>query len=395
MISSTHRSSRPASCGHRPVPRTIPLLAGITLALAACGGSATIQDQAADAVNAYIDDDPVLTDASFDTDCVASTANGLTDDIAQNIVDDKGRIDFDVDERDRDDVYDFYNCADERDLARAIHDDIGGDITSDCLRDVFDDQGVSNYLNDADGNDPGRLGEFDGVEQTGCTTTTIDETPDTTTDTPTTDIPTTDISTTDTPTTTLPPVTTPPTTTPPTTAPPPTTVPPVPPPMPTPQPMPGGATPTDFADETEVFLQDDPGVEAAVGGDIDFVTCTLPSSVTVGRNYVCFGNATGYNPEGLGSIEFNVEIDAVDSFLVDEFLPALPFTKQFVFVELVTGLTNSDIQLNQLCVRTVVDGFSDADAEILFGHVSDDVLPPELSFTGDDLATMLASCVIL
>ena len=393
MISSTRRSSR----HHRIATRTISLLAGITLALAACGGSATIQDQAADAVNAYIDDDPVLTDATFDTDCVASTANGLTDDIAQNIVDDKGRIDFDVDERDRDDVYDFYNCADERDLARAIHDDIGGDITSDCLRDVFDDQGVSNYLNDADGNDPGRLGEFDGVEQTGCTTT-IDETPDTT---PTTDIPPTTLppATTPPPTTTppgtAPPTTAPPPTTPPTTTPPPTTIPPPPPPLPGPQPAPAGADPDAFAVTTETFLQDDPGVAASVGTDITTITCIRPSGVKVGRNYICLGSARGYDPANLDFIEFRLRIDAVDSFVVDEFVPALSFTRQLILVQIVTSLSSVDLQTNQLCIRDVVAGFSDADAEILSGHVFDDVFPPELSFTVDDLTNMVTSCVIL
>ena len=136
--------------------------------LGACGGAASLQDRAADAVNAYIVGDATLADADFDVDCVESAAAGLTDEVAQEIVDDNGRIDFDVDDRDRDDVYDFYNCADERDLARAIEDDQRDAVSADCLEDVFDEEGASAYLNEIDGDDPGRFGEFDNVDSGQC-----------------------------------------------------------------------------------------------------------------------------------------------------------------------------------------------------------------------------------
>ncbi len=56
------------------------LLVGVVLTAAvfsACGGSASVQDRAADAVKAFIAADDTLADADFDSDRVASTAAGM------------------------------------------------------------------------------------------------------------------------------------------------------------------------------------------------------------------------------------------------------------------------------------------------------------------------------
>ncbi|MEP6152262.1 MAG: hypothetical protein ABJ385_10250, partial [Ilumatobacter sp.] len=198
--------------------RTATLAAVSVAALAACGASATVQEQAGDAVASFVDDDRDLSDAEFDDDCLRRTALGLSDEVAQAIVDDGGEVDLDVDdEDDRDDVYDFYNCADDRELARLIEDQ-AGDVDARCLEDTFEEIDPGDFLSDADGDRPGSLGDFRRVVS--CTSSDPEPTdpdpspPDTTTTVPettTTTVPETTTTTSTSTTTTAPPTTPPPT----------------------------------------------------------------------------------------------------------------------------------------------------------------------------------------
>ena len=152
--------------------------------------------------------------------------------------------------------------------------------------------------------------------------------------------------------------------------------------------MPGASTTLDYALETEDFLNDDQAVGDAVGGDVIGTVCTAPSNTDIGTNYLCFGEAAGFGP-----IEFAVEINAVDSFLVTDFQPA-PSAVGIVFVDaLVVGLTDEDLVVDQVCVRQVVDGLPEADIQVVVDNIDAAEFPGGLSFDEDDLTTLLLDCV--
>ena len=337
-----------------------------------------MQDQAASAVISFIADDDVLADGGFDDECIESTAGGLPDDLAQDVVDDNGRIDLDVDDRDRDDVYDFYNCADERDLARAIADDI--DIDETCLEDVFEADDIGDIIDDIEADDPSRFGDFDALLRGQCGTIEVSR-PQPEEDQ--VDVPA--------PTTTTPPATTtPPTTTTTTTVPPTTTTtttsPPTPPP---PAEMPADATPQLYADETESFLNDNPEAETALGEDISGAQCANPSHIDVGANYICFAQGTDS-----GAIQFDVVIDAVDSFSVEAANPAFSGSKMIFVRFLIDGLIDENLQVDQFCLIDVVDSYSDADIDLVVANIDAADLPPGVSFDEDELANDLVPCIV-
>jgi hypothetical protein len=364
-------------------PRFVSLgLAGTigTIGIAGCGAQPTAQGDAAKAITEYIANDNVLADSGFDEDCIRSTAAGLTDDAAKAVIADEGRIDFDVSRRDRDDVYDFYDCADERDMARAIADEF--DLDDECLEDVFAADGIGETFNAAEDDEPGRLGDFDAFE-TGACAGVVGELPT---------IP-------------LPPVdtvvveTTPPTTTPPTVPPtvpptaPPTAPPTVPPSTMVPQSMPdAGSTPEVYAAEAEDFLANDQIVADAVGGDVSDVLCLAPVRTTVGSNYLCFGEAAGF-----GSIEFVIEIDAVDSFLVSDVLPSIDGPRILVVAYFVTALATAaetdGFGLDQVCLRNVATALSDDEVALIVANLEADEFPAGVD--SDRLTTDLANCIEL
>lgn len=72
----------------------------------------------------------------------------------------------------------------------------------------------------------------------------------------------------------------------------------------------------DFKSETEAFLNDNSQVEDAVGGAVSDAECDEPSSMNVGTQYQCVANVAG-----TGEVEFDVEIDQEDSYLVVDFRP--------------------------------------------------------------------------
>ena len=69
-----------------------------------------------------------------------------------------------------------------------------------------------------------------------------------------------------------------------------------------------------FKDQTEDFLNDDSGVETAVGGDVSDASCEEPGSTDVGEEYSCSATV-----EGIGDFSFDVRINAEDSFEVYDF----------------------------------------------------------------------------
>ena len=69
-----------------------------------------------------------------------------------------------------------------------------------------------------------------------------------------------------------------------------------------------------FKDQTEDFLNDDPTVQTAVGGDVSDAECEEPSSTDVNEEYQCTASV-----QGSGTITFDVRIDAEDSFEVFNF----------------------------------------------------------------------------
>jgi hypothetical protein len=152
--------------------------------------------------------------------------------------------------------------------------------------------------------------------------------------------------------------------------------------------MPSASTPDDYAFEGAAFLDDDPAVSTAVGGDVMRVVCTPPSRTTIGTNFLCFGEAASFGP-----IEFTVEIDGVDSFLVTDFRTA-PSAIKVTFVDaLVVGLTDEDLLVDQVCVREVVDGLPDDDVRVVVDNIEADEFPDGLSFDENDLTTLLVDCV--
>lgn len=334
--------------------RIASLTAFSIVAFTACGTSATVQEQAGDAVASFVNDDDELSDADFDTACVRRTALGLTDEVAEDIVDRDGWVDLDVDDDDRDDVYDFYNCADDRDLARLIERE-SGTVDSDCLEAAFDADGPGDFLSEADGDRPGRLGDFDQVvsctsesDETVIPETTVPETVPETTVPPTTAPPTTappaTTTTTTTTTTTLPPTTTPPAM------------------EETPRPMSdpnSGAQ--GFAEDAEIFLNDDPAVENAVGGDVESTFCLTPSDANIGTRFLCFGAATGF-----GSIEFEVEITEPAAYLVQEFRESLSADRLVVFIVLDASFVTEDIPYDQVCVRDFLANLPDDQVSTVF-----------------------------
>ena len=335
--------------------RIAALTAFSTVAFAACGTSATVQEQAGDAVAAYVNEDDDLADADFDTACLRRAALGLTDDIAQDIVDREGRVDLDVDDDDRDDVYDFYNCADDRDLARLIERE-SGSVDADCLEAAFEADGPGDFLSDADGDRPGRLGDFDQVvscaatsDQTDVAETTVPETVPETTAPPTTAPP-----------TTVPPTTVPPTTTTTTTTLPPVTTPPAMEEVPRPMSDPSSGA-QGFADDAEIFLNDDPAVENAVGGDVESTFCLTPSDANIGTRFLCFGAATGF-----GSIEFEVEITEPAAYLVQAFRESLSADRLVVFIVLDASFVTEEIPYDQLCVRDFLANLPDDQVSTVF-----------------------------
>lgn len=328
--------------------RTAALTVFSIVALVACGAGATVQEQAGDAVAEFVNDDDDLSDADFDTACVRRTALGLTDEVAQGIVDRDGRVDLDVDEDDRDDVYDFYNCADDRDLARLIERE-SGTVDADCLELAFDEADPGDFLSDADGDRAGRLGDFDQVS-TCSASTPVDSVVDSTV--PETTVPETTVpETTVTPTTAPPETTTTTTTT--TTTVPPTTTPPAMEEAPRPMSDPNSGA-QGFADDAEIFLNDDPIVSDAVGGDVESTFCLAPSNANVGTRFLCFGAATGF-----GSIEFEVEITEVSAYLVQDFRESLSADRLVVFIILDAAFVSEELPYDQICVRNFLASVPD------------------------------------
>ena len=152
--------------------------------------------------------------------------------------------------------------------------------------------------------------------------------------------------------------------------------------------MPGDSTTDEYATQTAEFLDDDPAVAGAVGGDVIGAVCTPPSRTTIGTNFLCFGEAATFGP-----IEFSVEIDAIESFLVTDFRPAPSPTKIILVDELVTGLTGEDLLVDQICVRQVVDDLPDTDAQVIVDNIDAPQFPEGLSVDEDDLTTLLIDCV--
>ena len=328
--------------------RTAALTVFSIVALVACGAGATVQEQAGDAVAEFVNDDDDLSDADFDTACVRRTALGLTDEVAQGIVDRDGRVDLDVNEDDRDDVYDFYNCADDRDLARLIERE-SGTVDADCLELAFDEADPGDFLSDADGDQAGRLGDFDQVS-TCSASTPVDSVVDSTV--PETTVPETTVPETTVPPTTAPPETTTTTTTTTTTVPP-TTTPPAMEEAPRPMSDPNSGA-QGFADDAEIFLNDDPIVSDAVGGDVESTFCLAPSNANVGTRFLCFGAATGF-----GSIEFEVEITEVSAYLVQDFRESLSADRLVVFIILDAAFVSEELPYDQICVRNFLASVPD------------------------------------
>lgn len=334
--------------------RIAPVAIASIAALAACGADASIQEQAGDAVATFVNEDRDLSDADFDTACVRRTALGLTDEVARDVVDDDGRVDLDVNDDDRDDVYDFYNCADDRDLARLIERE-SGSLDANCLEEAFESADPGNFLSDADGDRPGRLGDFDSVES--CNATVPPATAPATTASETT-IPETTVPETTT-TTTAPPTTVAETTTTTTTAPP-TTAPPAMEETPRPMSDPNSGA-QGFADDAEMFLNDDPVVENAVGGDVTSTFCFTPSDANIGTRFLCFGAATGF-----GSIEFEVEITEAAAYLVQDFRESLSADRLVVFIVLDAGFVTEELSYDQLCVREFLADLPDDQVSTVF-----------------------------
>lgn len=328
--------------------RTAALTVFSIVTLVACGAGATVQEQAGDAVAEFVNDDDDLSDADFDTACVRRTALGLTDEVAQGIVDRDGRVDLDVNEDDRDDVYDFYNCADDRDLARLIERE-SGTVDADCLELAFDEADPGDFLSDADGDRAGRLGDFDQVS-TCSASTPVDSVVDSTV--PETTVPETTVPETTVPPTTAPPETTTTTTTTTTTVPP-TTTPPAMEEAPRPMSDPNSGA-QGFADDAEIFLNDDPIVSDAVGGDVESTFCLAPSNANVGTRFLCFGAATGF-----GSIEFEVEITEVSAYLVQDFRESLSADRLVVFIILDAAFVSEELPYDQICVRNFLASVPD------------------------------------
>lgn len=368
------------------------MLATGAFVFAACGASATLQERAGDAVNEYIAGTDVLSDGGFDEGCIESAARGLSDEVAQEVIGDRGRIDFDVDERDRDDVYDFYNCAEERDLAQAITDDSRDRIFEGCLDIEFDQLGIGEYFYAEDGDDPSRLGDFDNVERGRCGAGRL--VPSVDPPTPEASVPETTVPPATAPPTTAPPTTEPPATAPPATAPPATAPPATPaptaPPATTPaQPMPDSdSDPAEFAEQAEDFLNDDSQVSDAVGGDVNSINCTRPSSIDVDTNYLCFGQADGFGP-----IEFEVRIDTVDSFLVEDFRASFSGPRIIFFQTLADGLVAEDLNVDQVCVRNIVEALSEADVQLVVDNINDPELPDGVTFDEGIFTSDLVRCV--
>jgi hypothetical protein len=70
----------------------------------------------------------------------------------------------------------------------------------------------------------------------------------------------------------------------------------------------------EYRDDTESHLNDNSQVEDAVGGDVSNTDCDEPSSTNVGTHDECTADV-----EGVGSLQFDVEIDKLDSFIIQEF----------------------------------------------------------------------------
>lgn len=69
-----------------------------------------------------------------------------------------------------------------------------------------------------------------------------------------------------------------------------------------------------YKDQTQDFLNDDAQVSGAVGGDVSGADCEEPASTDVGEEYQCTAEV-----EGVGTVTFDVRINAEDSFLVTDF----------------------------------------------------------------------------
>ena len=68
----------------------------------------------------------------------------------------------------------------------------------------------------------------------------------------------------------------------------------------------------DYKVQTEDYLNDSRDVEGLVGGaDVSDAECAEPTGTDVGTRYSCTATV-----EGLGTITFDAEIDAEDSFFV-------------------------------------------------------------------------------
>jgi hypothetical protein len=69
-----------------------------------------------------------------------------------------------------------------------------------------------------------------------------------------------------------------------------------------------------YKDQTQDFLNDDAQVSDAVGGAVTDAACDEPDNTDVGTEYQCTAEV-----EGVGTVTFDVRINAEDSFLVTDF----------------------------------------------------------------------------
>ena len=116
-----------------------------------------------------------------------------------------------------------------------------------------------------------------------------------------------------------------------------------------------------FADDAETFINDNPIVSDAVGGDIDSTFCLTPSDANIGTRFLCFGAATGF-----GSIEFEVEITEAAAYLVQDFRESLSADRLVVFIILDAAFVTEALPYDQICVRDFLAGVPDGQVGDIF-----------------------------
>ena len=134
-----------------------------------------------------------------------------------------------------------------------------------------------------------------------------------------------------------------------------------------PQPMSdpvGGAE--GFATDAAAFLNDDPLVSDALGGDVSSVFCFTPANSDIGAMFLCFGAADGF-----GSIEFVVEITDTAAFLVTDARESLSADRLLVFIRLDAAIADGDLAYDQLCTRDFLAGLSDDEVSTVFDDSTD------------------------